>query len=553
MNARERSAARNAAFVPQQTVDAVRGDLAREGGLYRVRFERTSGKESATYFFDFGGHPLRDLIPTYLFEGAEEQAGSTIYMKCFSLRVLWEFLIGAGEGSLTPRVYKAYLGWLVGVKNQGGGTRFAPSVINTHAHKAKEVYAWGLEHGFTGFDRRGYESIEEIARSKLRGNGRRAMQKSVDEAVSAETYYYLLKAVSLEFEQCKVVRAARDAGERPTLHDQSARGLKRLDPNPYVVLSLMAALRHGVRSSEVNTFNRDDLRVDGVRGEHDLYVHAPNKPDDYLPVDDAFVTAWQLCDEWGKEARSIGGGPEPEVGDPLLVYLSTFSSPLRPLIQLTTDHLNEILLPYFYRKWFAYRITDANGCERPLLHAEGDASSPFRIAYSKLRNSFAVRFADRERSRVMMRRVMRHADIGTTERHYLQQTRLDYAKKVQAALKPEAQCLVMQMKNAALAGLGEETLQEAHDRGALLPHGICGSAMEGVTCARASDCLECPHLVVIASRKPRFEADRDDYLGRAERLHQEGDLRGAENALSRAKICQAHIIRIEDTFERGVR
>jgi hypothetical protein len=55
---------------------------------------------------------------------------------------------------------------------------------------------------------------------------------------------------------------------------------------------------------------------------------------------------------------------------------------------------------------------------------------------------------------------------------------------------------------------------------------------------------------VIASRKPRFEADRDTYVETSKRLEAEGDFRGAENALSRAKLCEAHLIRIENLLDR---
>jgi hypothetical protein len=270
-------------------------------------------------------------------------------------------------------------------------------------------------------------------------------------------------------------------------------------------------------------------------------------------VDDTFVTAWRLCEEWSREARAFVGIKDAASDEQLLVYLSTATSHPETIVHFTTNHLNEIFLPYFYRKWFDHKIVDAEGRERPLLHADGDPNQPFWCGYRKLRNSFAIRFAERERNREVMREAMRHSSILTTERFYLQQTQLDHAKKVQAALKHESQILVMGLKNAVQAGISEDTLQRAKDAGALLPYGVCDSVLNGGDCARASDCLECPHLVVIASRKPRLEADRAAYLKMAEDRHTEGDLRGAENALSRAKTCQSHIIRIDDTFGGGTK
>jgi hypothetical protein len=141
--------------------------------------------------------------------------------------------------------------------------------------------------------------------------------------------------------------------------------------------------------------------------------------------------------------------------------------------------------------------------------------------------------------------------VSTSERFYLNSSKLDHAKKVYYALKPEAQILAMGLKNPVAAGIAAETLERAKSAGALLPHGVCGVAMSGDDCVRASGCLECPHLIVIASRKPRFEADRDEYLKKADVLHAKGDIRGAENALSQAKLCQAHIARIDYTFGGG--
>jgi hypothetical protein len=170
-----------------------------------------------------------------------------------------------------------------------------------------------------------------------------------------------------------------------------------------------------------------------------------------------------------------------------------------------------------------------------------------------MRNAFAVQFAERERSRTITRDVMRHGSVSTTERFYLHQTRLDHAKKVYRALKPEAQMLVMGLNNAVEAGVSNNTLLRAQESGADLPHGICGSVIDGGTCVRSSGCLDCPHLVVITSRRPRFEADRDAYLKISEDLQHRGDLRGAENALSSAKLCQAYIIKIDDKLIGEVR
>jgi hypothetical protein len=159
--------------------------------------------------------------------------------------------------------------------------------------------------------------------------------------------------------------------------------------------------------------------------------------------------------------------------------------------------------------------------------------------------------ADRQRDRQLTKEALRHEKESTGDRFYKKKSKLDHAKRVYHALKPEAQILAMKLKNPIMAGISAETIERAKGANADTPHGLCGVAMEGENCVRASGCLNCPHLVIIASRRPRFEADRKDFEEKAKKLEAKGDIRGAENALSQAKLCQAHIIRIDDMFDRG--
>lgn len=322
-----------------------------------------------------------------------------------------------------------------------------------------------------------------------------------------------------------------------------------IDPNPYVVLSLLGALQHGLRAEELNTLKPDDLRVDERFGNHEVYLHAPNKEDNFMPVNETFVEAWRLCEEWGDEARSLAGEEGGNLfPDCLLVYPKVNSNCSHPLMRLSSYYLNSSHLPYFFKKWFICEIPGEGGKAQPLLHAPDDPTSTLSVSFRKLRNAFGARFGEREKSRAAMARALRVRSPNTGERFYQHQARLDHAKRVHFALNAEAHALAMRLKNPVAAGVGKETLRRAREAGAVTPQGLCGSALEGKSCERASNCLECPFLVVVASRKERFVADRDFYLKRAEESEQKGDARGAENDLSRAKLCQAHIIKIDETF-----
>jgi hypothetical protein len=354
-----------------------------------------------------------------------------------------------------------------------------------------------------------------IARKALYGARERLFQDSIDQTLSLETFSDLARAVALEFEQCRQVWEARCRGGRGSLYNLDTRLMKMIDPNPFVVFALLGAMKHGLRAAEVNSLSPQDLRVDEVHGMHELFVHAPNKANDYVPVDETFLLSWRFCESWSEEAHVMAnGGGEEVVRDPCWVYpIARGTSYL--LVRFNTYSFADSQLPYFLRKWFNHKIPNGQSKGRPLLHAQGDPTRPLKLSYSKLRNAFAVRFAERDRNRATASRVMRHRSAHTTQKYYMHQDRLDHAKKVQIALKVEAQFMALGLKNPVAAGVSEETLRRAREAGAMTPHGICGAAMEGKSCTRASDCLQCPHHTVLDTKKSQFLSDRDAYLALA--------------------------------------
>jgi hypothetical protein len=536
-------------FAPLERWVLIGGELAAEGHRYRVTFSRPRARGIVNQYYDFISHPLRSLIRKFILNGIEGESAGNLNTRCRALKELGDFLVETGERDLNPETFKTYSSSLFKAKKPSGEPRLNECSIAARLNIALVLYSFGLSPRFHQWSQRDLDTMRAFYSKTLRGRFKRSALSSIDTALSADTFYDLARAVTLEFEQCKQVLRARDEGRRQSLYNTSNYSMKFLDPNPYVVFAVQAAMRFGLRATELNSLTPQDIHADPIDGNHEIYVHAPDKGDDFIPVDDLFMDAFNVCKEWDKEAREVAGSAgEGWFEDALLVYRPTSSCYGYPFVPLTTYYLNASHLKYFFKKWFDYTVNDENGNERPLLHTEGDATKPFKVDYRKLRNAFAVRFAEREKNRDVAKRVMRHKNVRTTEIFYLRQSRLDFAKKVHMALKPEAQMLVMGLKNALDAGITEDTLQRAKDKGALTPEGVCGAALEGKECEMAKDCLECPHLIVLPSRRIRFVADRDTHIKRAEEFHAGGDLRGAENALSRAKLCQAHILRIDETF-----
>jgi integrase len=524
------------------------GEIWADGYNYKVTVLRGgTNKENDSYHYDFTLHPLRELINTYLLEDVEDVTAGTINHRCTCLRLIREFMNATDVNDLSAEVMLKFVRWLNNAKTQKGGPRFADTVIAVLLNNTVRLYDVGLCKARPGWSQRDLDLILTIVNKEQLGLRHRTTQRSIEKALSVKTFTALAKAVSLEMEECRHVLREWQAGKRMSLYNLEVKHAGVIDPNPFVVFSLEAVLRYGIRAQELNTLQQEDIRIDEADGHHSLYVHAPDKEDDFIPVDQDFLETLNVCFEWSREAREIAG----EAGhglldDALLVYPPNHEAHRERLLALSSYNLNRTQLPYFYRKWFKHMVKDQDGNERPLLHAEGDLTKPLKISFRKLRNAFAARFIEREPNRVVAQRVMRHKSFKTTEQHYLHRTVLTHARKVYIALEAEAQLLVLNLKNAIETGISEQTIKRAMEAGAITPHGICGKAMEGHACQVASDCLVCPYLVIITTRKPRFEADRDVYLGKGEKLIDVGDYRGAENMLSRAKLCQAHINRIED-------
>lgn len=541
-----------AGFTPIEKRILIKGEIAIDRHMYRITFSRPYAGGKVNQYYDFTHHPLRSLIRKFLLDDVEGETAGNLNTKCRALKELGDFLIEIGESDFNPEVLSSYSSWLFNAKKPNGSARLNECSIAARLNVALALYSFGLDVRFHGWSQLDLDTMRVFFRKTLRGRFKRSALNSIDKALSVDAFHNLARAITLEFEQCKQVLKARNEGERQSLYNPGNISMKSLDPNPYVVFAVQAAMRFGLRSTELNSLTPRDIHIDAIEGNHEIYVHAPDKGDDFIPVDELFLITLTICQEWDKEARKVAGSAgDGYLEDALLVYRPTNPSYGVPLIPLTTYYLNHSHLKYFFKKWFEYKVTDEDGNERPLLHADGDPTKPLWIDYRKLRNAFAVRFAEREKNRAMAKRVMRHKSLRTTEKFYLHQTRLDHAKKVHLALKSEAQMLVMGLKNAVAAGVTEDTIQRAKDAGALTPEGVCGVALEGKECEMAKDCLECPHLIVLPSRRPRFVADRTVYIERAEKLHAKGDLRGAENALSRAKLCQAQIIRIDETFNQN--
>ena len=258
------------------------GEIAREGHVYRIAVSHLKGRGTVKLYFDFSKHPLRNLIRKFILDEVEGENAGYLRTKVRALIELGDFLSETGRDDINPEAFPVYYRWLAAATRQNGKGRLSELSVSQRLNVALMLYAFGLTAGRKGWNQRDLDTMKAFSTRIKRGLSKRNMQASIDKALSASTFNDLARAVTLEFEQCKQVLKARDAGERQSLYNLGSRTMKFLDPNPYVVFALQAAMRFGLRASELNHMTPDDVHEDLVNGNHEIYVHAPDKRDDFI-------------------------------------------------------------------------------------------------------------------------------------------------------------------------------------------------------------------------------------------------------------------------------
>ena len=473
--------------------------------------------------FQFGGLPLGEQMIDYLCEEAEDCAGGTTRRRAQDLAVLGTWMREVGVADLDARTYRAFLRWMKVARRDDGAERFGPDALQNAAGTVAAFYEFGLAEDFPGWTVADLDAMVDCRSSELRGSGHRALQRSIDRAVSLEQYEQLLRALRLELESCREVLARGRSQPGPPL------GVGRPDPDPFVVFALYAALLHGLRAEELNVLDVTDLDVQ----RKVIRAHAPDKAERELPVSDVLLEAFELCLAWSEVARREPGQRR------ALVYVATI--PRRAVVQVTASNLNHRTLKQFYAKYHRLRIDG-----RPVLHAPLDAATPFWCDYRKLRNAAITRWAEREESLAVVKELAGHRRSATTGRYYTHLHRADHRKKMAVALGPEAQVLAATVRNPVTLGIPAEVAVLARE-GLVTEYGGCGSAQG---CARAEHCLACELVIIQVSKRTNIERELAAQERRAARLENEGFLRDAENARRLASLAKGHLERIDDFLRR---
>lgn len=299
--------------------------------------------------------------------------------------------------------------------------------------------------------------------------------------------------------------------------------------NPKVRVHLPAlvacwlAFNDGVRSSEINCLTVEDIQIDALYGKHRLYVHAPNKEPDMIPIEKDTLTLLQAMVEEGADARTLLGTNR--------LFVNTRLSGL-PCV-LTTVTLNSAI--------------------RRMARRHGSVILPDDLRIPDGRTSLGTHLARTLRNRERVRRLMRHNWATTTETYYRAQQKLVVAGNMARALRAEVLRLTVACQRPVL-DINERPDQvdilKRNPYNAELEWGSCGLdvARQG-GCRVATHCFDCPLLVPWVSKRHNYIMERDEYLRLAEKAE---NTRDRENLLYHANQAEAYCVLIDRRREEEI-
>jgi hypothetical protein len=401
-----------------------------------------------------------------------------------------------GRSALSPR-------WITGI---------------TRAVVAYYEHAMVMETGEC--DARTLTRLRAAARRARRGLEAEAAVVSRERAYAAQEHEQLVRAALAELRECEEYNGPCEG---------------RLDPHPFLALSLLLALLHAVRSEEYNALVEGSLD----EGRRRLHLTAPNKAPRTIPLSAAALRAFRQCRRWSAVADALAPGDRRS-----LRYVAL--APKRAVIVSTTEVLQHRAMRRFARKY--HERTDEQG--QPMLHSAADPSVPLEINLRKLRNATIAVWATEESNIAVVRQMAGHLTEQTTARHYTHLHERDLARKVTQALRRDAQIVAMGLDNAIEDGTDAEEAAFA-ERGGRLDEGGCGKTRApdpaDRPCVERGGCLACNRLVLQVSKRFRLEATAEREEANARRYISRGMIRDAQNAAERAKLARAHLLRI-DTY-----
>lgn len=488
---------------------------------FTLRANTRSCNRAYEYSFDLGGHTISTLLCNYLFDRGPYLFSATIAAYGQAFKILLRFLDETGYPHLNAESYARFIERM---KTIDSLQRSAPlregsrRVFSNHVLKLMEWMC--IEgHQISAFE---VDIARQRHRRAWRGSTARDLERMRLKAVSPEDYARLLRAIRMEYEEC------RELLKKPRNEQDDYDGAFPLLP-----FSALLAVQIGVRPVE---FNHLDLR--DVRGER-LLLNAPNKKPSEVALPGSLMASLELAKQWMLRYRS-----EATPDDPLLVYEIKGRRGGTRVDRFATPLVSGALAR-FYQKYF--NLIAADGLPHLYTLDSSDESEmvPMSLSYADLRSAAITEAARHERNPQAIMRFARHAYFGTTLKYYIRETHRQWVTNVANFLAPSAELLRISLENRVAKDV-EEKMAKASD--AAVPGGHCEQALSGDrSCRRASDCRLCTFFRIHVSKREFFVMEREHALEQAQSLQtQEGLTRDAQNLREFAALNQAIIDRIDD-------
>ena len=487
---------------------------------FTVEAQSKHANRNYTAYFDLSGHPLSHLMCDFLkFRSTSSPAG-TLTSYCHAFITLLRYFQNASSKTLNGESFAAYTTWLRAEKIPRTQTNYSEGSRKAYGNNVLRFMDWLLDVGEVGVTDV-YDSRRRHQKA-FRGYNARKLELMRLTAVSPDDYVRLIKAIRLEYEECKGL--LRQSSERQEQYDTTF---------PLLPFSLLVGAQLALRSEEFNYLNVRDLRGDR------LLLNPPNKEQSEVWLPPSVMASLDLAQEWMARYRPNPAGDEPLLVCPLQNRVR--KSGLGRFDSLVLSHS----LRRFYRKYFNLLAPDG----MPYLYslAEEDESSliPFSLIFKNFRSAAITEAARHERNPTAVMRFARHAQYSTTLKFYIRETYRQGVTNVALLLAPSAELVRISLDNKIASRVEEKV---AHEANAMVRGGHCEEALSGDrSCRRATDCRLCNFFRIHISKREFFVRERESALEQAASLQTEQGLhRDAQNLREFAALNEAIINRIDD-------
>lgn len=487
---------------------------------YTLKTTRLIANRTYAHDFNLTGHPLSKLICEYLAEQGPRLPSSTLIGHCYAFLRLISFFRDTGYEGLSAESYARFIEWLKTAQHQSNSYYLAEGTRRVFSNLILKFMEWLVYKDVVK------ENEVDVARARhqnaWRGFSARQLERMRLRAVSPEEYIRLIRAIRLEYEECK------------QLMERTRQEQDEYDPTfPLLPFSMLLGAELAVRSAEFNHLN-----VQNVRGER-LFLNPPNKEASELWLPPSLMASLAVAQKWMSRYRTNA-----TPSDPLLACPLEKGPRANQLVRFDTMLLHASL-GRFYRKYFDLTAPDG----MPYLYAVGQedesALTPFSLSFSDFRSAAITEAARHERNPSVVMRFARHRCFATTLKYYIREIHRQWVSNVATFLSPSAELVRISLENK-IASQEEEAIAESSD--AAVPGGHCEPALSGNdSCVRASDCRLCPFFRIHVSKRDYFIKEMEDTLEQAQRLQTEdGLIRDAQNLREFAALNQAIINRIDE-------